>query len=257
MKAVNLSKERIGLKKENRYGSLMEIIEYKSRHDILVKFIKHGNIVSTTWNHFKSGGVRNVYDRTVCNNGYIGEGIYKVKINGKVAPQYNTWVKMLDRCYSINKSVRYPTYKDCTVCDEWHNFQNFASWYDENYYEIEGKIMELDKDILIKGNKVYRPEACVFVSHDINSLILKTDSRRGKYPIGVSLEKRYNKFVAQCADPFSNRSFVGHFDNPIDAFNAYKEYKESIIRQVADIYRGRIPTNLYNALIDYEVDIFD
>lgn len=42
---------------------------------------------------------------------------------------------MLQRCYN-NKQL---SYFDCEVCDEWLCFQNFAKWYEENYYEIEGE----------------------------------------------------------------------------------------------------------------------
>ena len=46
------------------------------------------------------------------------------------------------------------TYTNCEVDEDWLNFQNFAKWYKENYYEIEGEQMELDKDILYKHNKL-------------------------------------------------------------------------------------------------------
>ena len=82
------------------------------------------------------------------------------------------------------------------MTDEWLNFQNFAEWYEKNYYEIPGEIMCLDKDILIKRNKTYSPETCVFVSNRINNLFVKNDYNRGEYPIGVNLYKRTNKYRA-------------------------------------------------------------
>ena len=65
---------------------------------------------------------------------------------------------------------------DCSVYEGWHNFQNFAKWYEDNYYEIEEEQMHLDKDILVKGNKVYSPDTCVFVPETINGLFVKSNA---------------------------------------------------------------------------------
>ena len=73
---------------------------------------------------------------------------------------------------SISKSK--PQYKECTVCQEWWNFCNFEKWYDEHYYEIEDEIMDLDKDILFKGNKEYGPNTCCVIPHYINTCLLYT-----------------------------------------------------------------------------------
>lgn len=92
--------------------------------------------------------------------GFMGEGRYKASINYKTTRQYETWKSMMRRCYSSVSLKARPTYRDCTVCDEWHNFQNFAKWFDNNY--IKG--YELDKDIKVNGNKTYSPCTCMFVS---------------------------------------------------------------------------------------------
>ena len=86
---------------------------------------------------------------------------------------------MLRRCYDEKLHKKYPTYIDCKVCEEWLNFQNFAKWYYNNYYEIENEKICLDKDILHKGNKIYSPDNCVFVPNNINVLFVKSDKSRG------------------------------------------------------------------------------
>lgn len=80
---------------------------------------------------------------------------------------------MLNRCCSGKLHKRESTYINCKVCDEWLNFQNFSEWFKNNYYEVEGQRMELDKDILNKGNKIYSPNTCIFVPHNINNLFTK------------------------------------------------------------------------------------
>ena len=117
--------------------------------------------------------------------------------------------------------------------------------------------MDLDKDILIKGNKVYGPDTCIFVPQRINNLFTKSDKLRGEFPIGVY--KRHNKYEAQCNCGKSKNKHLGRFDNAEDAFNAYKEFKENLIKEVANEYYNNnlIPFELYNAMYNYEVDIDD
>lgn len=169
---------------------------------------------------------------------------------------------MLNRCYDTKRHEKQPTYKHCIVCDKWLNFQNFAKWYYENYYEIEGQKMCLDKDILYKGNKIYSPETCIFVSNDINVLFTKHDKDKGNYPIGVSYHKQHEKFMVSCSvyDFKKNKSkneYLGLYDTPEKAFEVYKQYKEKYIKQVADHYKDQIPEKLYNELYNYQIEITD
>lgn len=101
---------------------------------------------------------------TVCGIGYFGIGKYKSSTKGKLTKSYRAWYAMLSRCYSENAQKIHPSYVDCYVTKEWFNFQVFAKWFDENY--IDG--FQLDKDIRVKGNKIYSPEACCFVSQQDN-----------------------------------------------------------------------------------------
>lgn len=238
----------------NTYGTEMKIIKYNVASDILVEFQdEHRIIVKTNYQAFKKGEIRNPYDKTKYGIGYLGVGKYNSRNNGKLNKIYNTWRCMFERCYSKHYQEKEPTYRGCTVCNEWHNYQNFAKWYEDNYYEIEGERMCLDKDILVKGNKVYSPETCVFVPNIINLMFAKNNARRGSNPIGVS--KRGNKFAARCCvfDNGNKWVWLGVFDNPSFAFKQYKNFKEKYIKEVADKYIEHIPTRLYNALYSYEV----
>lgn len=165
---------------------------------------------------------------------------------------------MLRRCYSAKYQATRPTYIGCSVCEEWLNFQNFAKWYDDNYYEVESNSkrgMNLDKDILNKGNKIYCPEFCVFVPDRVNLLFIKVDAIRGNLPIGVNKESK-NKYSSHYSNG-NKQEQLGLFNTPEEAFNAYKIHKEAFIKYVANEYKNIIPERLYNGLYRYEVYITD
>jgi hypothetical protein len=165
---------------------------------------------------------------------------------------------MLARCYSEKFHEKQPTYIGCTVCEEWHNFQNYAKWYDENYYEVDGYKMNLDKDILVKGNKIYSPETCVFVPDFINLLFVNRKQYRGSLPVGVKVcTKNPKKYEAQCRNNTGKRIYLGYYDSPEEAFQYYKEFKENLIKETAKEYEDRIPHTLFNAMCNYVVEISD
>lgn len=254
-KGETLEKERTGLVNKNKCGSLMKIIKYNNAIDIFVQFEK-GKPLHTTWRSFYQGTVTSPYDKTVYGLGYIGDGKYKVSENGKHTIQYNTWNTMLQRCYDSKRIEKFPTYKNVIVCPEWHCFQNFAKWYEDNYYEIEGERMVIDKDILFKGNQIYSPSTCVFVPEKINILFTKSNSSRGDFPIGVSYNVATDKYQASC-NKNNKLIYLGLFNYPEEAFLTYKAFKEKLIKQTAEEYKDKLPNKLYEALINYKVEITD
>ena len=249
---------RIGEKRINNFGSEMIIVEYRGCMNIDVYFPQYDwTAKNIQYDKFKNSNIRCPYERRTCGIGYLGEGKYKVLENGKKTKVYDTWHNMLERCYS----EKYPTYKDCEVCEEWHNFQNLGKWCEENYYEVEGQRMNLDKDILVKHNKIYSPETCIFVPQAINLLFVKSDKSRGESVIGTSLYKN-GKYQVRCymINPETGKSKIkhlGYYDTQEKGFKVYKYYKERNIKEVADYYKEQIPQILYNALYNYEVEIDD
>lgn len=253
--------DRTGERGVNTFGSEMVIVEYKGCMDVDVYFPEYDWIFKNAkYSNFKKGEIKCPYEKRVFGMGYIGDGKYKVRENGKITKMYKTWNNMLGRCYDEKLHKKRPTYKDCTVCEDWHNFQNFGLWYEENFYEIESEVMCLDKDVLFKRNKIYSPETCIFVPQTINSLFTKSDKNRGEYPIGVN--PHGDKFRAICGvyDFKNNKKKLKHLGlyNTVEkAFIAYKQFKEDYIKQVADYYKNEIPVKLYSALYSYEVEITD
>jgi hypothetical protein len=244
---------REGEENINHSGSLMKIIKYNSQSNITVFFPEHDYITyNRRYDEFKDGRIRSPFDKTVYNIGYIGVGEYNEGLK-----EINIWRDMLRRCYSEESLLKRPTYKGCSVYSGWYNFKNFAKWWEENYYEINGQKMQLDKDILYKGNKIYSPETCIIVPQNINKLFIKSDASRGEYPIGVSWHKGHKKFIAYCQNGKGKKLTLGECNNPIVAYKIYKKYKENLIKEMADEYKDKIPIKLYNAMYNYKVEITD
>ena len=253
---------RIGERNYNNFGSEMVIVHYNGCMDIDVYFPEFDWIFKhAKYNNFKKGEIKCPYERRFYNVGYLGEGKYKVSENGKNTRVYDTWKAMLQRCYSEKEHERHPTYIGCEVYEGWHNFQNFAKCYKDNYYEVGNEKMCLDKDILFKGNKIYSPDTCIFVPETINKLFIKNDKNRGESVIGATLCKN-GKYQAQCniINPETGKSkqeYLGLYDSQEKAFQVYKYHKERNIKQIADYYKIHIPQKLYDAMYNYEVEIDD
>jgi len=241
--------DRTGEVKYNNHGIKMTIVEYINTQNIIVEF-EGGYRVKTQYDNFKKGKVSNCTNR-------IAHKVSVLNENNSTSKEYYKWNSMMTRCYSKKYKEKYPTYKDCIVAEEWYNFENFVRWYKENYYEIEGEKMCLDKDILIKGNKIYSPDTCCFVPERINNLFINRKNYRGDFPIGVSLNKKDGKIRAKGTDKNNKSIYLGTFDTKIEAFQSYKEFKENRIKQVANDYKDQIPEHLYIAMINYKVEITD
>jgi len=193
-------------------------------------------------------------------NGFGIKGAdYPTKDAGKMLREYTLWASMLDRC-TKGGWIKRPHYTG-TSCSE--NFKSYSFFYEWCQNQVgfkskdeNGKTWQLDKDLLIKGNKVYSEDVCVFVPSKINKLLTKCDNARGNYPLGVCLCKQTNKFVASCRNNGKSMC-LGFFLTPDEAFQAYKTYKEAYIKEVASEYKSQIDERVYAALMNYTVEITD
>ena len=248
--------EHIGEENKNKHGTVMKIIEFNKTDDITIEFQdEHKYTKQTTYNNFKKGVIKNPYDKTIYGVAYTGVGVHKLSsATNKNTVEYKTWHNMLGRCF-IPKRMR-GSYEGCTVCDEWLNFQNYAQWYKDNYYEVGNERMEIDKDILQKGNKIYSPEICVFVPQRINLLLINRRNYRGKTLLGTTRNKS-GTFSANTVGSDEKSYRLGNFPTEIEAFNTYKEFRENVFKEVAENYKDKIPDSVYQALIHRKIDITD
>lgn len=167
---------------------------------------------------------------------------------------YTKWSDMIHRCYNEKFHKRQPQYEGHTVCEEWLNFSNFNVWYEKNKYG--DRILDLDKDILFKGNTVYGPDTAVLVPHAINTLFLTGKQGRGDYPIGVFFDTDKGKFRAGMS--FMGKQIkLGTFNSADEAFLRYKEYKEDFIKDIAEQYEGKIPDKVYEAMLNWKIEKTD
>lgn len=163
--------------------------------------------------------------------------------NGKHYNFYNAWVNMLMRCYSKSYQLDFPTYTGCTVCDEWHSLTAFKQWHDLNY--VNG--YDLDKDLLVPGNKVYSPNTCAYVPKPLNYLLLDRSRFRGAYPMGVSYDKSRGKFLSIVTIDGKAKN-CGRFNTVHDAEQAYKKAKNAEILRKVNQYTGTVDRRVLYSL---------
>jgi len=176
-------------------------------------------------------------------------------IGGKSIPEYRLWANMLRRCFDDKYKQKHPTYSDVTCSKEWLSMTKFV----EDISQMKGFGFDewsLDKDILQKGNKLYSKNTCCFVPQEINKLLTKSDKTRGECPIGVRLDKRLDRFKAEISTE-GKRMHLGYFTTPEEAFQAYKTAKEAHIKAVATKWKDQLDERVYQALLNYTVDITD
>lgn len=189
----------------------------------------------------------------------FNSGKYPAYIAKKHTKEYKLWNGMLERCYSPIYYSRH-TYENCSVSETFKHYSNFYEWCQTqtgiNSKDNKGHCFELDKDILIKGNKLYSEDTCVFVPAKINALLISCKGARGSTPVGTHLVKRTGRFAAYIQRD-GKRVGLGYYDSANEAFLVYKKAKEAYIKQVAEQYKSQIDPRAYKALLEYEVNIND
>ena len=227
-------------------------VEYtKSSNKICIIFPIHGEFLQSPHHHCnRMQGCPKCGENSRSNKNRSlveGFGINDCDVRAR-SILYTTWSGILHRCYSPKWHKKYPTYIGCSVCDEWLYLSNFKEWFDKNY--VEG--YQLDKDILVKGNKVYSPETCCFVPREINS-IYKGSKREYDLPEGVYTSKEKYRSTIKVDGKYE---YIGTFDNPEEAHRAYVKRKNEILKELSKRYfeEGKISEKVFNSMINYEFE---
>ena len=248
-------KDCVGKVCKSKSSGDFKILKYNDSYNVEIQFLKTGFETSVQLVQVKSGEVKDHYSPSVYGVGILGTK-YPITVNGVKTKEYELWRDMLKRCYSDTYQKKYPTYEGCEVSDNFKNYEYFYEWcHNQIGFGIEG--FELDKDLLIKGNKVYNESTCVFIPAEINSLLTKCTASRGECLIGVSWHKRDKVFMAQISKNKGKREHLGYFKTELEAFNAYKTAKESFVKEQAEKWKDKIDERAYNALMNYKVEITD
>ena len=183
----------------------------------------------------------------------INDGKYPAALHGKIVKEYLLWRGLLERCYCPKSQKTHPAYIGCLVSENFKNYSYFYRWV-QKQIGFGQEDFHLDKDFLIKGNKLYSEDTCLFLPRELNNLLLSSKAVRGDLPVGVSARK--NKFQARCCTDKPSRN-VGLFNTPELAFQAYKQAKEAFIKRQAEKWKNFIDPRAYEALMRYEVSITD
>lgn len=241
---------KVGDKFTSKQGCEAVVIAYNGSYNVRVRFLdEHGCERTFAARNLRSGLFKNPYHPSVCGKGYIGVGEHKSITNGKPNPIYLKWNAMINRVYSEKRQKRDASYIGCEVCEEWLNFQNFATWHEKN--EVRGENLDVDKDLMMQGNKIYSPETCVLVPHPINMAISKTSSSVRDLPQGVYRHQgKYSSGLYSGGE----RVYLGSFPTPEEAHAAYVVAKEAYVKEVAEKWKGKIDPRVYDALMSWRVN---
>ena len=248
-------KDCVGKVCKSKSSGDFKIVKYNDATNVEIQFLKTGFETSATLGNIKSGIIKDPYSPSVHGVGIAGAK-YPSKINGVLTKEYELWYSMLRRCYSDNYKKKQPTYEGCEASENFKYYEYFYEWCHKQVgFGNEG--YQLDKDLLIKGNKVYSEDSCVFIPQEVNNVLVRRTASRGEYLIGVYWNKTANAFVAQVNKNKGKSENLGYFKTEIEAFNSYKTAKESFIKEQANKFKSQIDPRAYNALMNYTVEITD
>ena len=248
-------KDCVGKVCKSKSSGDFKILKYNDTANVEIQFLKTDYETTVELGNIKKGEVKDPHSPSVYGVGIVGTK-YQSTINGVQTKEYELWKSMLRRCYSDNFKKKHPTYEGCEVSDKFKSYEYFYEWCHEQI-GFDNEDWHLDKDLLVKGNKVYSEYTCVFLPKEINSLLTKSDNIRGKHLIGVNWHKTNKAFVAQVRKNTGKSEYLGSFNTELEAFNAYKIAKESFIKEQANKWKGKIDIRAYNALMNYTVEITD
>lgn len=218
------------LKKYSAGEDITEKLIYEIANDILYK--------ADDW-------YANKWKRTVFGIGYLGCNDAEAIRDNYI---YSKWANMIQRCYDEITHKLKPYYAACTVCEEWLNFSNYRLWHTEN--AMGDRKVDLDKDILIPGNKTYSPETCTLVTHFTNTVFETTkgidsnivkNNATGKYDATMII--------------LGKREEIGTFDTEGQAKQGFIDYKNDYISEFAKSSKGKVPNKTYEAMTNWKVRI--
>ena len=174
---------------------------------------------------------------------------------GNLPKEYKLWQDMLRRCYNSKFVQKNPTYKDCHASENFKYYPYFKEWCNQQIgFDQAG--WHLDKDILIKGCKIYSEDTCCFVPQEINCALPNSKSVRGTLPSGVIYNNTKTRYRARIQRGYKWES-LGTYDTPEEAFYAYKQAKEDYIKEVANKWKDQIDPRVYESLMNWTIEITD
>ena len=235
----------------NNFGEVM-VLKYINKSKVVIKFTTTGSIREVRAEHLKTGNIKDYTLGTVFGVGVLGEGFQRADSSSLT---YKIWVSMLQRCY-LATADKYSSYVMCSVSETFKHYPTFKTWCETQVgfgsVDSNGKQFQLDKDIILRGNKLYSEDTCCFVPQEINNCILLNTTVRGECPVGVRYRQDRGTYQAYCSE-FGKRVHLGTFSSETEAFYAYKNYKENYIQNIALKWEGKVDNRVYNSLLNWSI----
>lgn len=234
------NRKHIGEKFISNEGYEVDVIDGGSKGHYCTVMIDGKYRDEVRYKHVKSGSIKNKLHPSIFGTGFVGIGIFS-RVKHKKA--YMVWNSMITRCYGIDYQKRHPTYKGVITHYDWHNFQNFARWFYENY--IDG--YDLDKDLLSNGSKIYSPHTCCFIPHEINLFIANVKPVNSSDKTGVDWSKRAQKWRVQIRIGGSKK-VLGYYSDIDEAANVYKRARKIAAYMYKRKYRDILSDKIIKAI---------
>ena len=220
---------------EIQYGAIRELYDKNGTvsEDQIMEIVNEVEYKPENWNPW-------YFRRTFEGVGYLGTGNVDYHSDAFIR-----WRNMIQRCYNRKIHINKPYYKDKSVCEEWQNFSNFRIWYEEHI--IPAAKVDLDKDLLCKDSKEYSPETCSLITHYLNTVF----EDRG---IKQTITETDNGFKVYMMI-LDKKQDVGIFQTKEEACRAFEEYKKKYIMDLAESCKGKVQDFVYNAMVNWKVEI--
>ena len=231
-------------------GGSFTVIEFHSSTNVIIKHNdEFGHIAKVSSDQIRKGSIRNPFHPTLYGVAYMGVGEHRAKINGKIVPHYSIWSGLLTRCYCPIRLKERPSYIGCRLSKDFLCYQNFAEWYTS--HESYGLGYEIDKDLLVKGNKIYSADTCTLLPRELNIAIRVDRGKGSKLPVGV-LENKVGGYTASLKISGKD-NHLGTFKTVEEASIAYVKAKEAYVKEVSLKWKGQIDTRAFEALMNWTV----
>ena len=235
------------------FGDLI-ITKYVSARNVHVRFINTGYETTTEMGKIRNGGVKDRLAPSVFGIGVIGDA--PISVNGKTLKEYALWGNVLARCYDENFHSKVPSYLGCSVSSNFRYFPYFKDWCSKQIgfdsKDEKGRSFALDKDILVKGNKVYSEDTCCFVPQEINTLFMRKRAVGDDSKNSPFFSKYHDRYISRMSK-FGKFVHLGTFTSQTEAFSLYKDTKEVYIKEIANKWKDQIDPRVYDVLMNWEV----
>lgn len=269
MEVVLKKLDLLGKVYTNNRGEDCEVIAYLNNKSVTVRFKNSGYVGVFPKGNLDKGRFLDPMSPTVYGVGFLGKEQRDFVLGERHEMAMDAWRHILRRCYCPKFQANHPAYVGCSVDKRWHNFSAFEEWVlPQRQFDLidDNKVSSrwnIDKDILLKDNKVYSPETCCLVPQEVNSLLSapNTKGKLSELPIGVHNAYTQKMGIIKYSSKVSlgnrNSKHLGTYDTVEEAFLAYKKAKEAYIKEVAEKWKGKIDDKVYEALLEWKIEITD